>query len=65
MLDIWRCDVCREERSDASIKVHTVIFTYDNGAAISRNIKYCSDDPHCFEKALIMGQEFIEWINNA
>ena len=45
----WKCDICHEERPDAFISVFKVDITPKNlpPGTVTRNVKYCSDDPAC------------------
>jgi hypothetical protein len=49
----WRCDICRKERPDSKISVHKVdIGPKASPGMITRNVKYCNDNPHCYDGAL-------------
>jgi len=46
----WKCDVCKRERPDAQISVHTVDISaaYHAPPGSSQcNLKYCNDTPEC------------------
>lgn len=51
----WRCDICRQERPDAQISVWKVDITRPDSRCppwtITRNVKYCNDNPACREGA--------------
>lgn len=51
----WRCTICGKERPDKYISVHT----RDSSSkyklppgTMKENIKYCSDNPICKQKAM-------------
>jgi len=51
----WHCDICGKERPDAQISVWKVDITPPGSPlppwTISRNVKYCNDNPACKEGA--------------
>jgi hypothetical protein len=55
----WRCDLCHKERPDARISVHKVDIGLPKFPAgiVIRNVKYCSDNPLCFEGAKNWNEE--------
>lgn len=46
----WRCDVCRDYRTDK----HIDVITHDINVITKRNVKYCNDRLECFEAAHIL-----------
>ena len=48
----WRCDICGQERPGAAISVHKVDLHPEQPGIVVRNVKYCNDNPTCFEGAL-------------
>ena len=57
----WRCDICRKERPDSKISVHKVDIGPKNLAPgiVTRNVKYCNDNPHCHDAAKNWNED--EW----
>lgn len=49
----WRCDICGRERYDRHISVITKPLMIGGKPALGgvENIKYCSDNPDCTQKA--------------
>ena len=45
----WHCEMCHKERSDADISVLT--YSAKGLPNLERNLKYCNDNPNCWEKA--------------
>lgn len=50
----WTCHICKEERPDSKISVHTKPLRGTNGVlsrTISENVRYCNDKPSCAREA--------------
>ena len=45
----WKCDSCEKERLNKDISVLT--YSIDNSPYMSRNFKYCNDNPDCINYA--------------
>ena len=43
----WTCHICKKERPDRFISVHTKEMKELPGAKV--NIRYCNDNPECVE----------------
>ena len=55
----WRCQICYRERPDVKISVHKVDIgpkTLPPGT-VTRNVKYCNDNPQCEEAAKNWNEE--------
>lgn len=50
MIDTWKCHVCRRDRPDAQISVHSTT-TYIGDVPIKQNVRYCNDNPVCINGA--------------
>lgn len=55
----WSCDICGKERPDAKISVHKVDIGPEGlpPGTVTRNIKYCNDNPNCYEAAKNWNEE--------
>lgn len=55
----WRCAICQAERPDAKISVHKVDIGPKNlpAGCMVRNVKYCNDNPLCYEGAKNWNEE--------
>ena len=47
----WRCHICDQMRPDEKISVLTKPLDFGNGVIADENIRYCNDNPKCFEGA--------------
>jgi hypothetical protein len=56
----WKCDICKKERPDDKIGVHStdISLKYDLPVGVMQhNVKYCLDDPHCVGEARVFSHE--------
>ncbi len=62
----WICEVCKRERPDKAISVHTVDLSEAFGIASTcqRNIKYCNDNKRCHEGAKAEGDNEVTRARN-
>ena len=49
--DTWTCHICKKERPDDKISVHKIPIMDDGQEVGHRNVRYCNDNPKCFELA--------------
>ena len=47
----WTCHICKKERPDAKISVHTTPLIINGRVMGDQNIRYCNDNPECQKKA--------------
>lgn len=47
----WTCNICKEERPDHMIAVHTTEKMYPGGVRLFVNTRYCVDKPDCINAA--------------
>lgn len=59
LLESWTCHVCRRERPDSRISVHSTKRVV-NGIEIQENVRYCNDRPACAE-----GAKEITWLKES
>jgi len=58
--ETWVCEACGKRRPDAQISVVKQTTSFPGGGSVERNVKYCNDKPECFERAVKIGQEYID-----
>ncbi len=46
----WKCHICKEERPDDKISVHTRPVKVGS-ITVTQNVRYCNDRPACIEGA--------------
>jgi hypothetical protein len=47
----WKCHICGEERPDDKISVWKTPLVIGGRQVGTQNVRYCNDNPDCFEKA--------------
>lgn len=47
----WTCHICKQERLDEKISVLIKSIIMNGQVCGEQNIRYCNDNPECFEKA--------------
>lgn len=47
----WTCHICGRERPDDKISVMTKPLAFEGGVVADQNVRYCNDNPSCYETA--------------
>ncbi len=55
MITTWKCHICKKERPDSKISVHS--FPLKRLVGATRNVRYCNDNPECHLGAIKKEEE--------